>query len=162
MLVTRPLSGKLADKGMIRNISLTGILLLSTSFILFSTIDTGSSEVFIILSMIIRGLGISFLIAPVSTAMLNAVKSEQTPTATSLNTLMLQLGGSVGIAASSALHTHLLKYYNEKGYTKLLAEHYSLRNGFLVTSCIILLAFLPAIRLPQRAREKVKNKEALG
>lgn len=162
MLITRPLSGKLADKGMIRNISLTGILLLSASFILFSTIDTGSSEVYIILSMIVRGLGISFLIAPVSTAMLNAVKPEQTPTATSLNTLMLQLGGSVGIAASSALHTHLLKYYNERGYTNLLAEHYSLRDGFLVTSFIILLAFLPAIRLPQRARDKVKSKEALG
>jgi len=93
---------------------------------------TGSSEAYIILSMIVRGLGISFLIAPVSTAMLNAVKPEQTPTATSLNTLMLQLGGSVGIAASSALHTHLLNYYNGKGYTKLLAEHYSLRDGFLV------------------------------
>ncbi|MGN6437593.1 MAG: MDR family MFS transporter [Agriterribacter sp.] len=162
MLVTRPISGKLADKGMIRNISILGILLLSTSFVLFSRIDIGSSVVFIVFSMVLRGLGISFLIAPVSTAMLNAVSSEQTATATSLNTLMLQLGGSIGIAVSSAIHTHLLTHYETKTGAHQLAEHYALQDGFLATAVFILLALLPAFRLPQKARRRLKNKEVLG
>ncbi len=161
MLVTRPLSGKLADKGMIRNISVLGIVLLSLSFFLFSKMDRGSSVTFIVTSMIIRGLGISFLIAPVSTAMLNAVRPAQTATATSLNTLMLQLGGSVGIAISSALHTHLLEHYAEK-YPAANAQHYALQDGFLITSFVILLALIPAFQLPQRTRRRLKNKEVLG
>lgn len=162
MLVTRPVSGKLADKGMIRYISITGILLVSISFVLFSRIDTGSSVSFIVTSMIIRGLGISFLIAPVSTALLNSVKSEQTATATSLNSLMLQLGGSIGIATSSAIHTHLLSYYENKTGTYQLAEHYALQDGFLTTAGLILLALLPAIRLPQKTRKRLVDKSVLG
>ena len=54
--------------------------------------------------MIIRGLGISFLVAPVSTALLNAVTRDQTTTATSLNSLLQQLGGSIGIAVFGVLH----------------------------------------------------------
>ncbi len=162
MLVTRPVSGKLADKGMIRYISIIGILLVSTSFIFFSRIDIGSSVAFIVTSMIIRGLGISFLIAPVSTALLNAVGSEQTATATSLNSLMLQLGGSIGIATSSAIHTHLLSYYESKTGTHQLAEHYALQDGFLTTAGLILLALLPAIRLPQRTRKRLVDKSVLG
>ncbi|GAO42640.1 DHA2 family efflux MFS transporter permease subunit [Flavihumibacter petaseus] len=162
MLVTRPVSGRLADRGLIRNISIMGILLLSLSFVFFSRIDQGTAVAFIITAMIIRGLGISFLIAPVSTAMLNAVTAEQTPTATSLNTLMLQLGGSIGIAISSALHTHLLAHYLERGLATRLAEHFSLMDGFLVTAGIILLALVPAFRLPQRTRKRLKSKEVLG
>ena len=112
--------------------------------------------------MITRGIGISFLIAPVSTAMLNAVNAEQTATATSLNTLMLQLGGSVGIALSSALHTHLLSYYETKFLNHQIAEHHALSDGFLVTAVMILLALLPAARLPQKARLRLKDKEVLG
>lgn len=162
MIITRPISGKLADRGLIRNISVLGILLVSTSFFLFSRIDTGSSIAFIVGSMITRGIGISFLIAPVSTAMLNAVNAEQTATATSLNTLMLQLGGSVGIALSSALHTHLLSYYETKFLNHQIAEHHALSDGFLVTAVMILLALLPAARLPQKARLRLKDKEVLG
>lgn len=162
MLVTRPLSGKLADRGLIRNISVLGIVLLSSSFFLFGFIDTGTAPELIVGCMILRGLGISFLIAPVSTALLNSVNAEQTPTATSLNTLMLQLGGSLGIAMSSALHTHLLAHYQARTGTEKLAEHYALQDGFLATAGLILLALLPAFRLPQAARKRLKEKEVLG
>lgn len=162
MLITRPVSGKLADKGLIRNISIIGIVLVSASFVLFSIIDIGSSVVFIVFSMVMRGLGISFLIAPVSTALLNSVKSEQTATATSLNTLMLQLGGSIGIAISSAIHQHLLEHYEHKTGMHQLAEHYALQDGFLTTAALILLALLPAWRLPQKTRKRLVDKNVLG
>lgn len=162
MLVTRPLSGKLADRGLIRNISVLGIVLLSVSFVLFAQIDVGTKASWIVACMIIRGLGISFLIAPVSTALLNSVKAPQTPTATSLNTLMLQLGGSVGIAISSALHTHLLAHYQVRTGNEKLAEHYALQDGFLATAGLILLALLPAFKLPQRTRRRLKDQEVLG
>jgi DHA2 family multidrug resistance protein len=162
MLLTRPLAGKLADKGLIRNISLVGICLVSGSFFLFSQINIGTAVWFIILAMVVRGLGISFLIAPVSTAMLNAVSPSQTATATSLNSLMLQLGGSVGIAISGSMHSYIYGYYIAKDYSTVLSEHYALQDGFLFTAFLILLAFIPAFRLPQRVYSVTSEKEALG
>lgn len=162
MLVTRPAAGKMADKGMIRNISLVGILLVSGSFFLFARIHIGTSVLFIITAMLVRGLGISFLIAPVSTALLNSVARAQTATATSLNSLMLQLGGSVGIAVSGAIHSYIYKHYCTKGYNKILSEHYALQDGFLFTAVLILLALIPALKLPEKADKPLRDKEALG
>lgn len=162
MLLTRPVAGRLADNGMIRNISITGICMVSASFILFAQINTGTPVWFILLAMVVRGLGISFLIAPVSTAMLNAVTQAQTTTATAINSLVLQLGGSVGIAISSSLHTYIYDLYIGKGNNASLAEHYALQDGFLFTAVLILLTLIPAAKLPQRVFKRLRQKEALG
>src|SRR6202000_320992 len=59
MLVARPYAGKKADEGLIRNISILGILLLSASMYLFARIDIGTAILWIIFPMLIRGLGMS-------------------------------------------------------------------------------------------------------
>ena len=150
MLFTRPYAGKKADQGLIRNISILGILILSISMFLYSRIDVGTTLLFIILSMIIRGLGISFLVAPVSTALLNAVSKEQTATATSMNSLLQQLGGSIGIAIFGVLHQFIYTHYLDKKYQPPIAEHFALQDGFLISAFVILLALIPAIRLPEK------------
>jgi len=150
MLITRPISGRMADKGMIRNISITGIVIVSFSFFLFSRIDIGASVWLILVTMAFRGLGMSLLVAPVSTALLNAVTAAQTQTATALNSLLLQIGGSIGIAISAVIHTFIYNYYLDKQMADQIAEHHALRNSFLITAIIILLAVIPAMKLPQR------------
>lgn len=150
MLVTRPLSGKMADKGMIRNISIIGIVIVSCSFFLFSRIDVGASIWFILFTMAFRGLGMSLLVAPVSTSLLNSVTSAQTQTATALNSLFLQIGGSIGIAVSAVIHTFIYNHYLDKQFEVKVAEHFALQNSFLITAVIILLAVIPALKLPQR------------
>lgn len=162
MLITRPLAGKLADKGRIRYISMAGILILASSFVMFAFIDIGTAVGFIIASMIIRGLGISLLISPVSTALLNSVHASQTSTATSLTSLMQQLGGSIGIAISSSLHTYIYDFYIMKGESEKVAEHFALQDGFLFTAALILITLIPARKLPQIASKKVKGKEILA
>jgi MFS transporter, DHA2 family, multidrug resistance protein len=162
MLFTRPYAGKKADQGLIRNISILGILILSISMFLYSRIDVGTTVLFIILSMIIRGLGISFLVAPVSTALLNAVSKQQTATATSMNSLLQQLGGSIGIAIFGVLHQLIYAHYLDKKYQAPIAEHFALQDGFLISAFVILLALIPAIRLPERHTIRVKENSAVG
>lgn len=135
MLVARPYAGRKADQGLIRNVSILGILLLAISMYLFARIDVGTTAWLIILPMVIRGLGISFLVAPVSTALLNAVTLDQTSTATSLNSLLQQLGGSIGIAIFGVLYHFIYTHYLHKGYA-------------------------PAIRLPQRHAVRITEKTA--
>lgn len=149
MLVTRPFAGKMADKGMIRNISVVGIILVCLSFFLFSRIDVGASIYFIMLPMLVRGIGISLLVAPVSTALLNAVLPVQTASATSMNSLLQQVGGSIGIALSGVIHTFIAGYYLQN-YTASVSEHFALQDSFLISAFIILLAILPALKLPEK------------
>jgi DHA2 family multidrug resistance protein len=160
MLVARPYAGRKADEGLIRNISVLGIFLLAISMYLFARIDVGTTVWLIILPMVIRGLGISFLVAPVSTALLNAVTRDQTSTATSLNSLLQQLGGSIGIAVFGVLHQLIYTHYLHKGYVQPLAEHYALQDGFFVSAIVVGLALIPAIRLPQRRVVRVTEKTA--
>jgi DHA2 family multidrug resistance protein len=161
MLVARPYAGRKADQGLIRNISILGILLLAVSMYLFARIDVGAPVWLILLPMIIRGLGISFLVAPVSTALLNAVNRDQTTTATSLNSLLQQLGGSIGIAVFGVLHQFIYTHYLHKGYGQPLAEHFALQDGFFVSAIVVGLAVIPAIRLPQRHPVHITEKTAL-
>jgi MFS transporter, DHA2 family, multidrug resistance protein len=157
MLVARPFAGKKADQGLIRNISLLGILLVSLSMYLFSRIDIGTSILMIILPMLVRGLGISFLVAPVSTALLNSVSIQQTATATSMNSLLQQLGGSIGIAVFGVLHQFIYSHYLNKNYQAPLAEHFALQDGFVISAVVIGLALIPAIRLPEQRSVRVKE-----
>jgi DHA2 family multidrug resistance protein len=152
MLITRPQAGKLADKGLIRNTSVAGIILVTISFFLFSRIGITTALGFILTAMIIRGLGMSLLVSPVSTALLNAVRVDQAPTATSLNALLQQFGGSTGIAVSGVIHTYIYKHYLLH-YTPAFAEHYALRDSFLISGFVIALAIIPALRLPERPRD---------
>lgn len=148
MLVSRPYAGKKADQGLIRNISLIGIVLVTVSMFLFSRIDVGYSIALIILPMMVRGLGMSLLVAPVSTALLNSVSREQTATATSMNSLLQQLGGSIGIASFGVAHDFIYQHYLDKKYATPLAEHFALQDGFLIAALVIALALLPAWKLP--------------
>ena len=149
MLVTRPFAGKMADKGMIRNISIVGILLVGISFFLFSRIDVGASVWFIMFPMLVRGVGISLLVAPVSTALLNAVLPAQTASATSMNSLLQQVGGSIGIALSGVIHSFIAIHYLQN-HSSSVAEHFALQDSFLISAFVILLAILPALKLPEK------------
>jgi len=152
MLVSRPYAGKKADQGLIRNISIAGIVLVAFSMYLFSRINIGTAIVWIIIPMLIRGLGMSLLVAPVSTALLNAVSSAQTATATSMNSLLQQLGGSVGIAIFGVIHSWINQHYLNKNYNGPIAEHFALQDGFIISGCLIFLALLPAWKLPERSK----------
>jgi DHA2 family multidrug resistance protein len=158
MLVTRPYAGKKADEGLIRTISIIGILIVAVSMFEFSRVNVGTPLVWILVAMVARGLGMSFLIAPVSTALLNSVSREQTTTATAMNSLLQQLGGSVGIAIFGVLHQFIYAYYLGKHYQTQLAEHYALQDGFLVSGFVIALAIIPALRLPEKHPVRIKEK----
>jgi DHA2 family multidrug resistance protein len=93
----------------------------------------------------------------VSTALLNSVTREQTATATSMNSLLQQLGGSIGIAVFGVIHQFIYAHYLAKHYTDGLAEHFALQDGFLISAFVIALALIPAIRLPEKHVVRVKE-----
>ncbi|MDH7463065.1 MDR family MFS transporter [Chitinophagaceae bacterium 26-R-25] len=161
MIIVRPFAGRYADKGAVRNISVAGIILVSLSMLLFSRINVGSGIWLIIVSMVVRGVGMGILVAPVSTALLNAVSEGQTATATSLNSLVQQVGGSIGIAISGVVHQYIYNYYLDKNDVIIIAEHFALQDGFVIAGIIIALALIPAFKLPAKTYVRPKVEVAL-
>ena len=100
----------------------------------------------------IRGLGMSLLVAPVSTTLLNTVTPTQTATATSMNSLLQQLGGSIGIAIFGVIHSRINQHYLDKHYAGPIAEHFALQDGFIIAGCAIFLAMIPALKLPELSK----------
>lgn len=162
MLVFRPYAGRLADKGIIRNPSVIGIVFIAVSMAQFAFLDVGSSIWMIIFAMVVRGFGMSLLVSPVSTALLNSVNENQTATATSINSLLQQVGGSVGIAISGILHVYINQYYLGQNKPVMVAEHLALKDGFLISGLIIFLAVLPAFKLPEKRKASKDNIAKLG
>ena len=67
-----------------------------------------------------------------------------------MNSLLQQVGGSLGIALSGVIHTFITNYYLQKHSAMLVAEHYALQDSFLISAFVILLAIIPAIKLPEK------------
>jgi MFS transporter, DHA2 family, multidrug resistance protein len=74
-----------------------------------------------------------------------------------MNSLLQQLGGSIGIAVFGVIHQFIYSHYLNKQYTAAVAEHFALQDGFLISAFVIALALIPALRLPEKHLVRVKE-----
>jgi DHA2 family multidrug resistance protein len=102
-----------------------------------------------ILPMLVRGTGLGLIISPITSTVLNSVKPEQSPTASSVYSLMQQLSGSVGIAITAMIHEFIYAFYLTKGKPTTTAEHFAIQDGFVIASFLVAIALIFAARLPK-------------
>jgi DHA2 family multidrug resistance protein len=103
----------------------------------------------LIFAVFVRGLGIGMLITPLTTATVNSVHTDQVTMVSSINSLTLQLSGSLGIAMLAIIHTNTLKRESIALGNRTLAEHLALQGGFWVSSALVAVALIPAYLLPK-------------
>lgn len=149
-----PLAGNYADKHGARYITIVGLILITVSTIEIAFLDKGSSIVSIIIPMLIRGAGLGFLFSPVSAAVINAVSKEQSATASSYYSLIMQIGGSIGISILAIVHQYVLKYNEQQGESTDISSHNALKIAFLVSAGILLIALWPALKLQKEPVKK--------
>jgi DHA2 family multidrug resistance protein len=89
------------------------------------------------------------------------VSEGQTATATSLNSLVQQVGGSIGIAISGVIHQYIYNFYLDKNDVIIIAEHFALQDGFVIAGIIIALALIPAFKLPAKTYVRPKVEVAM-
>jgi DHA2 family multidrug resistance protein len=103
MMIGIPLAGRLYNKVEPRILVILGVLLVAFSAVLMSryTLATGSSSV--VLAIMIQGFGFASLFVPLSTVALSGIPRVRMADATGLNSLLRQIGGSLGLAAFATL-----------------------------------------------------------
>ncbi|HLZ53136.1 MAG TPA: MFS transporter, partial [Verrucomicrobiae bacterium] len=96
--VTTFFVGRLVGKIRLRTMLFIGFSLLSLSVFQLSRINLQVSMASIVLPTMLNGVAISFIFVPLTTATMSQLRQRDIGSGTGLYNLMLNLGGSVGIA----------------------------------------------------------------
>jgi EmrB/QacA subfamily drug resistance transporter len=106
-----PIVGLMSDKASPRFMSFIGMLLLGYSMFLYKDISVYNSTWEIIYPTLIRGIGMSLLMAPIMTLALNSVPRRSAGMASSMMSVIQQVGGAVGIAILSTVLDNRIKFH---------------------------------------------------
>jgi len=101
--VTTLIVGRLVGRIRMRWLLCFGFAMLSTSAFMLSNINLQVSMASVIFPTVLNGVAISFIFVPLTTATMSQLRQQQIGSATGLYNLMLNIGGSIGIATVTTM-----------------------------------------------------------
>jgi DHA2 family multidrug resistance protein len=96
--IVSPLSGIISDRIGAKIPLFIGIALTGFSLYIFKDLSLNSDYWFLVWPQVLRGVGMGLINAPLMSTALNAIRREQTSTASGILTINMQVGGAFGIA----------------------------------------------------------------
>jgi DHA2 family multidrug resistance protein len=125
LTVSMPVAGKISDWLGSKKPLIFGTLLTDFSLFYFSSLSIFSSSGFIIAGMIMRGCGISFIMAPLTNSAINALEPEQVNLGSGILNLILRIGSSfsiavMGVIAEDRTAFHMTTYTGSIAYNSPL------------------------------------------
>ena len=106
-----PMVGRMSEKIGARYLAIVGLAILALFMFMYRHINIEMNNWDIIFPTIVRGLGISFLIAPLIATTLNAVPKNKAGMASSMMSICQQIGGSLGIAFLATVLTNRIHHH---------------------------------------------------
>ncbi|MGI8594583.1 MAG: MFS transporter [Solirubrobacteraceae bacterium] len=98
-----PIAGRLTDRVGPRPLITGGLLVVASSLLWLSFIDVDTSYAFLAPAFVLMGVGMAFVMSPMSTAAMNAVDRSKAGVASGVLSMSRMVGGSFGVAAMGAL-----------------------------------------------------------
>jgi EmrB/QacA subfamily drug resistance transporter len=102
-LISLLVVGRLADRHGSRTVVLVGLCLASLATIPFALADEDTPIALLCWILVLRGIGLSAVLTPANAAAFRGLPRESVPYATSLLTVLLRVGGSLGVAVVAAV-----------------------------------------------------------
>jgi len=100
MLIVSPISGRASARTGARVLMTVGALIAAGGMLLFARVQPGASYLGTVLpATIVFGLGLSILVAPLTSAVLSAVQERDTGIASGINNAVARLAGLIATAA---------------------------------------------------------------
>ena len=122
--IISPFSGLISDRIGPRIPLFFGTVLMAYSFYLYKDLSLNSDYWFLFWPQVMRGTGLGLLNAPLMSTAINAVRREQTGIASSLLTIIMQVGGAFGVAILGAT-LERRQYYHYAHYLQQINDAYS-------------------------------------
>jgi len=119
--IVSPFSGLISDRIGPRIPLFLGTVLVAYSLYMYKDLSLRADYWFLFWPQVIRGAGLGLINAPLMSAAINSVRREQTSTASSLLTVIMQVGGAFGVALLGASlqrreyfhYAHYLHQFND-------------------------------------------------
>jgi MFS transporter, DHA2 family, multidrug resistance protein len=111
--IMSPISGLMGDKINPKIPIVLGVILLSYSFYLNSSLSFLSEHHYIMLSLYIRGFAMGMLFTPLSSTSLSEMPREKMAQASGITNVVRQLAGSFGVAILATLLTTRVSYHSQ-------------------------------------------------
>jgi EmrB/QacA subfamily drug resistance transporter len=152
------LTGRYVDRGLGKTVVCTGVPLLAGGFLAYTWGGPGIPPVVLALSLLVLGLGIGCLMAPVSAAAYSVLGQAAIPRATATLNITQRVGGTLGTAVFAVVLQHHLA---QLGAHPATAETTNLTAAFAETFwcplAVAALALVPALMLPGRPGPTAAN-----
>jgi EmrB/QacA subfamily drug resistance transporter len=103
IILVAPFAGRLSDRVGPRWLMGAGMTLLTTSLLLFGTLDQNSTFWAILPGLVVGGLGMGITMAPTTAAAMGSVPVDKAGVGSAVINAMRQVGGSLGIAVMGTL-----------------------------------------------------------
>jgi EmrB/QacA subfamily drug resistance transporter len=111
--ISMPLAGNLTDRIGPKIPYVIGGIVTAYSFFIYSELSLHSSYAFMLYGLVLRGLGMGFMMAPLTVAAMNAVPQKMMSLASGLLNLIMQVSAAFGIAIFGALVTRRQMFHQE-------------------------------------------------
>ena len=146
-----PLSGRLYDKYGPRYLTLTGILLTTVGTFSLSTVTLNTPIWLVVVSQLIRQLGLVIVLMPIQTEAFNALPLSLMPDGSAMFTTVRQLAASFGTAALVTVMTQVVVYAGKAHPTHTtLNQLQGIQVTFLFASVLMIIAAAMTTLLKQK------------
>jgi EmrB/QacA subfamily drug resistance transporter len=98
LMVNAPLSNVWVQRVGNKIVVTAGLLLVTTSLLLFNTLDAGSATIHVILISMLLGLGMANIMAPATDSIMGSLPRAKAGVGSAVNDTTRQVGGAVGVA----------------------------------------------------------------
>jgi EmrB/QacA subfamily drug resistance transporter len=137
--LSMPIAGNLTDRIGPKAPYIVGGLITAYSFYLYSELSLNSSYGFMLYGLILRGIGMGFLMAPITVAAMNAVPQRMMSLASGLLNLIMQVSAAFGIAIFGVLVTRR-QLFHEQTYVSYFTPDNLPLNLYLAKIKALLIA----------------------
>jgi len=103
MFIVAPLAGRISDRIGSRWPATVGMATFAFGLYLLSRLDTGTDNLYIVLCLVVIGVGVAIFNTPNSSSMMGAVGPSKRATASSIIGTSRNIGGTIGVALATAL-----------------------------------------------------------
>jgi MFS family permease len=108
MAISAPISGALSDKIGSRFLSTSGMVLIGVGLFLLSRLTGSSSNIQILLSLAVTGLGTGIFISPNTSALMGSAPRDRQGIASGILATARNLGMVLGVGMAGAIFTSLI------------------------------------------------------
>ncbi len=103
IIVLAPIAGRLSDRIGPRRLISGGLLAVAGSLFWQSQLTTHSSYGFLVVGFVLMGIGMGFVMSPMSTAAMNSIDQAKAGVASGILSMSRMVGGTFGVAVMGAL-----------------------------------------------------------